>query len=103
VTTAAPEGGAECYTGAMPADDQSPVGARADPADPDLPPLAMAPCRTLCSWGPTGRRRAGLPLFACSGCGSEWVRSEPWKPADADGVVPDAVLAEAARESGHSP
>jgi hypothetical protein len=100
VTTAAPEGGAECYTGAMPADDPSPDRR---PADEGPPPLAMAPCRTLCSWGPTGRLRGGLPLFACSGCGSEWVRSEPWKPADADGVVPDAVLAEAARESGHSP
>jgi len=83
----------------MPADDPSPD---TDPADPGPPPLAMAPCRTLCSWGPTGRLRDGLPLFACSGCGSEWVRSEPWKPIDADGVVPEAVVTEAYRADGHS-
>jgi hypothetical protein len=83
----------------MPADDPSAGG----PAKPAPPPLAIAPCRTLCSWGPTGRQRDGLPLFACSGCGSEWVRSEPWKPIDADGVVPQAVAVEAARADRHSP
>jgi hypothetical protein len=84
----------------MPATDSSPDQ---DPPDPSPPPLAMAPCRTLCSWGHTGRLRGGLPLFACSGCGSEWVRSEAWKPIDADGVVPEPVAAEAARTDGHSP
>jgi hypothetical protein len=84
----------------MPATDSSPDQ---DPADPGPPPLAMAPCRTLCSWGPTGRLRGGLPLFACSRCGSEWVRSEAWKPIDADGVVPEPVAAEAARTDGHAP
>jgi hypothetical protein len=84
-----------------PADDPSespadhPGDDRREQAQEDPPPLVAAPCRTLCSWAPAGRRRAGLAVFACSGCGSEWVRSEPWTPIDADGVLPEAVAAEA--------
>ena len=37
-----------------------------------------------------------LPLFACSGCGSEWVRSQGWTPIDADGRIPPEVQAERA-------
>ena len=64
---------------------------------PDDPDLEVAPCRSLCCWRSTGTVRAGMPLFACTGCGSEWVRSEPWTPADADGEVPAQVAREAAR------
>ncbi len=56
-------------------------------------PLRISPCRTLCDWGPTRAERAGEPLFACTGCGSQWVPSEPWTPRQADGAVPDAVRA----------
>ncbi len=42
----------------------------------------------------TGQTYDGLPLFGCAGCGSEWVRSEAWTPAQADGTVPPAVQAE---------
>jgi hypothetical protein len=66
-----------------------------DPADDPL--LEVAPCRSLCSWAATGEVRAGMPLFACAGCGSEWVRSQPWTPADADGEVPGEVAREALR------
>ena len=61
-------------------------------------PLAVHPCQRVCTWAPAGRQRGGLPLFRCSGCGSEWVRSEPWTPAGADGVVAPDVAAEVARE-----
>lgn len=61
------------------------------------PPLAQNPCLTLCSWGPTGAQRDGLPLFACGGCGSEWVRTEGWTPRQADGTLHPDVRAEAAR------
>lgn len=63
------------------------------------PPLAVHPCRDLCTWRPATHARTceirdGLPLFRCRGCGSEWIRTEGWTPADADGRVPAGVLAE---------
>jgi hypothetical protein len=39
------------------------------------------------------------PLFACSGCGSQWAPGAGWTPIDADGTVPDAVRA-AVRAAG---
>ena len=36
-------------------------------------------------------------VFACTGCGSEWLRSELWTPVDADGHVPPGITAELAR------
>jgi hypothetical protein len=62
-------------------------------------PLVIAACRSLCSWHGTGERLDGEGLFACSGCGSEWVPSEPWTPVDYTGTVPDPV-AEARRTRG---
>jgi hypothetical protein len=62
--------------------------------------LEIAACRRLCSWGPTERSLGGETLFACSGCGSEWVASEPWTPIDHTGVVPEAVQAERRRGRG---
>ena len=56
--------------------------------------LAVRPCRQLCDWGPTPRRHDGLPLFACTGCGSQWVRTEPWSPRQADGSWPPGVREE---------
>ena len=58
-------------------------------------PLTVSPCRNLCDWArtpaatPDGRR-----LFACRGCGSQWVRGEPWTPAQADGSRPACVAQE---------
>ena len=43
-----------------------------------------------------GSELDGLPLFACGGCGSEWVRSQTWTPIGSDGVVPAEVAAQAA-------
>jgi hypothetical protein len=57
-------------------------------------PLTVSRCRSECSWSGTGDWLAGEPLFACSGCGSEWVRSQEWTPVDWQGDIPDAVLAE---------
>jgi hypothetical protein len=54
-------------------------------------PLEIAGCRQECSWAATGARLAGERLFACAGCGSEWVVTEPWTPVDWTGVVPEAV------------
>jgi hypothetical protein len=57
-------------------------------------PLTVSPCRTLCDWGPTGDTAGGLPLFACAGCGSEWVRTQGWSPRNADGSWPPGVREE---------
>ncbi len=59
--------------------------------------LATNPCQLICDWTATGARRDGLALFRCAGCGSEWVRTERWTPARADGTVSGEVAAEAAR------
>jgi hypothetical protein len=54
-------------------------------------PLHIAACRSVCAWHDTGERLGGEPLFACSGCGSEWVPSEAWTPVDYTGTVPGPV------------
>ncbi|GGM40032.1 hypothetical protein GCM10012275_08730 [Longimycelium tulufanense] len=59
--------------------------------------LAAHPCRSLCSWHPTRVERDGMPVLACRGCGTQWVRTEPWTPIDHTGHIPDAVRAEVAR------
>lgn len=53
--------------------------------------LAAHACRSLCSWHMTRKELGGLPVLACRGCGSQWVRSEPWTPIDHTGRIPDAV------------
>ena len=53
--------------------------------------LRITGCRSLCGWHDTGRSLDEEPLFACSGCGSEWVPSEPWTPVDYEGFVPEPV------------
>jgi hypothetical protein len=55
------------------------------------PSLEISACRRLCSWEDTGTHLDGERLFACLGCGSEWVASEPWTPIDHTGVVPEPV------------
>ncbi|MEP7088812.1 MAG: hypothetical protein ABI776_01790 [Nocardioidaceae bacterium] len=55
--------------------------------------LEIAGCRSLCAWAETPERLDEEPLFACSGCGSEWVPSEPWTPVDYTGLVPAPVAA----------
>lgn len=59
--------------------------------------LAVHPCRSLCEWQPTPKRLHDLPVLACRGCGSQWIRSEPWTPIDHTGRIPDAVRAEVAQ------
>ena len=61
-------------------------------------PLVIAGCRSLCGWRDTGQRLDGERLFACTGCGSEWVASQPWTPIDSSGSVPQPVQDEV-RES----
>ena len=58
------------------------------------PALAVHPCRALCAWSPTPALRGDERVFACAGCGSQWVRSQQWTPVDADGSLPDEVRAE---------
>jgi hypothetical protein len=53
--------------------------------------LAVHPCRELCDWVATKASYAQEGKLACRGCGSEWVRSEPWTPRQADGTVPESV------------
>jgi hypothetical protein len=55
--------------------------------------LRISACRALCSWHASGEPLDGEPLFACAGCGSEWVASEPWTPVDHTGTVPAQVAA----------
>jgi hypothetical protein len=59
--------------------------------------LAMHPCQSRCAWSATEEQRDGSNVFACAGCGSEWVASERWTPADHTGAVPPAVLQERRR------
>ena len=59
--------------------------------------LTVRPCRSLCDWGPTpARYDDDQRVFACRGCGSQWVRSEPWAPRQADGSWPPGVREELA-------
>lgn len=83
------------HTGVMPPDSaaEPPTRARS---------VASWPCQSICVWQQTDEpwfdERAGeLAVFSCAGCGSEWVRTEPWTPIDATGQVPAAVAAERAR------
>ncbi len=57
-------------------------------------PLEIAPCLKRCDWGPVDGTYDGLRLFACSACGTEWVRSEPWVPRNWDVSIADSVRAE---------
>jgi hypothetical protein len=59
--------------------------------------LHISACRRLCSWSATTQTLDGERLFACAGCGSEWVASEPWTPIDHTGVVPEPVQDERRR------
>ena len=60
-------------------------------SSPRTRPLEVASCRRECSWARTAEQLDGEPVFACAGCGSEWVPSEPWTPAEWTGEVPEAV------------
>lgn len=60
-------------------------------------PLAATGCLRECSWSATDDTLGGERLFACAGCGSEWVRSQEWTPVDWQGEVPEAVRAERRR------
>jgi hypothetical protein len=59
-------------------------------------PLATHPCRQQCRWRGTDAVRDGEPVFACTACGSQWVRSQPWAPIDCDGTRDAALQAELA-------
>ena len=56
--------------------------------------LVSKPCKELCNWAETPTPRDGKKLFECSGCGSQWMRGEPWTPRQHDGTTPPAVQAE---------
>lgn len=62
--------------------------------------LAVHPCRALCHWRGTPAVRADERVFACSGCGSQWVRSMAWTPIDDDGSIHPQMRAERDRASG---
>lgn len=64
-----------------------------DPPAAEGPALAAHPCQAECDWAAAGRA-GDRPLFRCAGCGSEWTAAELWTPAQADGTVPPAVVAE---------
>ncbi len=77
------------------------MGAMSSPPSASRP-LEVWPCQSICVWTRTAelRHEAGhgdLPVFACTGCGSEWVRTEPWTPIDAAGIIPYEVNAERSR------
>ena len=56
-------------------------------------PLDVAPCRSLCSWSRARGPVSTADLFACAGCGSQWAPDQQWTPVQADGTVPEQVLA----------
>ncbi len=57
--------------------------------------LESHPCRQLCNWRPVAGTHP--KLFRCLGCRSEWNHQEQWTPAQANGEVPPAVVAERRR------
>jgi hypothetical protein len=57
-------------------------------------PLAQYACQDACRWRPDDSVPAPLTRFACTGCGSQWDRSQLWTPIDRDGTVPASVRAE---------
>lgn len=59
--------------------------------------LVIAPCRQLCEWSPTRATRPAGRLYACTGCGSQWLPGEPWTPRQADGSWPPGLRAELRR------
>lgn len=59
--------------------------------------LTAHPCRSLCDWQPSRAARRELPLWACTGCGSQWDSSQGWSPRQADGSWPPGVQAELRR------
>ena len=63
--------------------------------------LEQHPCRSLCWWQRVEDVVvADQPLFACDGCGSQWVPSEGWTPLQHDGHVdPDVLAAVAAHRT----
>ena len=65
--------------------------ARREP-DSDNKPLRVRSCRDLCNWNETPVQRRDESLFACRGCGSQWVPSEHWTPREASGTIPAPVL-----------
>jgi len=74
------------------------TGAMNAPTQPARPVDAW-PCQSICVWARTDEvwvADAGgvLHVFRCTGCSSEWVRTEAWTPVDADGRVPPDVVAE---------
>jgi hypothetical protein len=65
--------------------------------------VAAWPCQSVCVWRATREvwwadDHVDLAVFACSGCGSEWVRTEAWTPIDANGEVPEQIAAERRRD-----
>jgi len=70
-----------------------------DVTPPATRSLVVSGCRRLCGWHDTGGLLDGEPLFACDGCGSEWVPSQAWTPVDYTGEVP-APVAEVRRARG---
>lgn len=55
-------------------------------------PLRQEPCQSKCDWSPSGQTRDDMLVFACAGCGSEWVRTEGWTPRNLDGSIAAAVV-----------
>jgi hypothetical protein len=73
------------------------------PIEPEpVRPLEVSPCQSICRWSATGvgwpvAAQRDLRVFRCSGCGSEWVRTEAWTPVDAEGQVPPDIASERIR------
>ena len=63
-------------------------------------PLQISACRQECSWSRTDEVITAEPVFACGGCGSEWVPSQEWTPIDCNGNVPQSVQRERSRGRG---
>lgn len=66
----------------------------------DVRPLAVAACVAECAWTTSDDHLGGELLFACGGCGSEWVASQAWTPVDWQGLVPAEVRAEREAQPG---
>ena len=63
-------------------------------------PLTQYACQDACQWRPDPTSSSVPPRFACTGCGSQWDRTQLWTPVDRDGRVSEAVRREVARSEG---
>jgi hypothetical protein len=63
-------------------------------------PLVQFACQDACHWLADADDAGPLRRLVCTGCGSQWDRSQAWTPVDRDGSLPAALAAPVTHEQG---